>query len=139
MQTKTRGNDRYVSLKLDINKSYDRMDWDNLREVMIKMGFDNRWIYWMSTCVESVYYSILVNSDLVGPVIPGRGIRQGNPLSSYPFILCAEGLSSLITDAENRGTISGTRICRGVLPYPTSSSWMIVFFSFKQRKTKPII
>jgi hypothetical protein len=38
MQAKTRGNDRYVALKLDIGKSYDRMDWDYLREVMIKMG-----------------------------------------------------------------------------------------------------
>jgi len=45
MQTKTRGNDRYVALKLDISKADDRMDWDYLREVMIKMGFSKKWIH----------------------------------------------------------------------------------------------
>lgn len=38
---------------------------------------------------------------------------KGTPLSPYLFILCAEGLTSFITYAENRGTISDTRICRG--------------------------
>jgi hypothetical protein len=110
MQTKSRGNDRYVALKLDISKAYDRMDWDYLREVMVKMGFNNKWIHWISMCIESVDYSVLVNKEPVGPVIPGRGLRQGDPLSPYLFILCAEGLSSLISDAENRGTITGTKI-----------------------------
>jgi len=53
MKTKTRGNDRYVALKLDIRKVYDHMDWDYLRDVMVKMGFNNRWIHWMmSMCIE---------------------------------------------------------------------------------------
>jgi hypothetical protein len=112
MQTKTRGNDRYVALKLDISKAYDRMDWDYLRDVMVKIGFNNKWIHWISMCVESVDYSVIVNNEPVGPVIPGRGLRQGDPLSPYLFIICAEGLSSLIQDAEQRQVISGTRICR---------------------------
>ena len=71
MQTKTRGNDRYVALKLDISKAYDRMDRDYLREVMFKMGFNSKWIHWISMCVESVDYSIIVNNEPIGPVIPG--------------------------------------------------------------------
>ena len=65
MQTKTRGEDRYVALKLDISKAYDRMDWEYLRAVMPKMGFHDRWIHWMSMCVESVDYSVLVNGEQV--------------------------------------------------------------------------
>lgn len=67
----------------------------------------------MSMCVETVDYSVLVNNDAVGPFIPGRGLRQGDPLSPYMFILCVEGLSSLIRDAEEHRIISGISICRG--------------------------
>jgi len=51
MQTKTRGNDRFVALKLDISKAYDMMYWDYLREVMFKMSFNSKWIHWISMCV----------------------------------------------------------------------------------------
>lgn len=44
MKTKTRGNDKFVALKLDITKAYDRMDWDYLKVVMEKMGFSHKWI-----------------------------------------------------------------------------------------------
>jgi len=111
MKAKTRGEDRYVALKLDINKAYDRMDWNYLRAVMNKMGFHNRWIHWMSMCVESVDYFVLVNGTQVGPIIPGRGLRQGDPLSPYLFIIFAEGLSSLIRDAETRDILTGTKVC----------------------------
>jgi len=94
MKTITKGNDKFVALKLDISKAYDRIDWEYLKEDMIKMGFGHKWIQWMVMCVESVYYIILVNGEHVGPVIPGRGLRQRNPLSPYLFIICAQGLSS---------------------------------------------
>jgi len=112
MKTKTRGTDRYVALKLDISKAYDCMDWDYLRAVMVKMGFNAKWIHWISMCVESVDYFVLVNNEQVDPIIPGRGLRQGDPLSLYLLIICAEGLSSLIRDAEARNVITGTKVCR---------------------------
>ena len=112
MNAKTRGEDRYVSLKLDISKAYDHMDWNYLMVVLNKMGFHHRWIHWMRMCVESVDYSVLVNGEQVGPIIPGRGLQQGDPLSPYLFIICAEGLSSHIRDAEIRGVLMGTKVCR---------------------------
>jgi hypothetical protein len=63
-------------------------------------------------CVEIVDYFVIVNGNIVGPIIPGRGLRQGDPLSPYLFIICAEGLSALIRQAEARGDIHGTKICR---------------------------
>jgi len=50
------------------------------------MGFDNRRIHWMSMCVESVDYTVLVNSESVGPVILGRGLCQGDPPSLCIFL-----------------------------------------------------
>jgi len=92
------------------------MNWDYLRQVMVKMGFDLKWIHWMSLCVETVDCYVLVNGE--SPIIPGRGLRQGDPLSPYLFIICAEGLSSLISDAETHNRILGTSVCRGAPPVP---------------------
>jgi hypothetical protein len=77
------------------------------------MGFSDKWVHWMSMCVESVDYSVLVNGEKVGPIIPGRGLRQGDPLFPYLLILCTEGLSALIGRAEAIGDIIGTSISRG--------------------------
>jgi len=111
MKTKTKGKDKSVALKLDISKAFDRIDWSYLKDVMCKMGFSGKWINWIMTCVETVDYSVIMNKEMVGPIIPGCGLRQGDPLSPYLFILCAEGLSALIRNAVNRGVLQGVRIC----------------------------
>ncbi|KAK2373902.1 hypothetical protein QL285_074904 [Trifolium repens] len=77
------------------------------------MGFTDVWIRWVMMCVSSVNYSVLMNYDRVGPISPGQGLRQGDPLSPYLFILVTEGLTSLIHQAVGRGDLHGVRICRG--------------------------
>ena len=61
---------------------------------------------------STVRYNVLVNGMEVGPIIPKRGLRQGDPLSSYLFILCVEGLSSLIKRAKSEGLLHGCRVSR---------------------------
>ncbi|MCI24055.1 RNA-directed DNA polymerase (Reverse transcriptase) [Trifolium medium] len=100
LKRKTRGNKGELALKIDIRKTYDRVDWVFLRGVLNRMGFEERWIHWVMMCVSSVHYSVLVNTDRVGPIQPRRGLRQGDPLSPYLFILVAEGLSTLINKAH---------------------------------------
>jgi hypothetical protein len=102
-----------LALKINISKAYDKVDWGFLRGVLTKMGFADVWIRWVMMCVSLVNYSVLMNSDRVGPISPGRGLRQGDPLSPYLFILVTEGLTSLIHQAVGRGDLHGVRICRG--------------------------
>lgn len=54
-------------------------------------------------CIKTVQYEILVNGESSMHIIPSRGLQQGDPLSPYLFILCAEGLSTLLYDAESTG------------------------------------
>jgi hypothetical protein len=58
-------------------------------------------------CIKTVRYSILINGQLVGNICPTRGIRQGDPLSPYLFILCAKALTSLLHHAERTGWLTG--------------------------------
>ena len=79
---------------------------------MRKLRFEERWINLMMVCVKSVSYSILVNGEPKGLIRPSRGIRQGDPLSPFLFLLCTEGLHSLITKAANEDSIRGFSLCR---------------------------
>ena len=63
-------------------------------------------------CITSVLYSILMNGEPKGMITPSRGLRQGDPLSPYLFMFCAEGLNALLSDAASRGEIHGFYICR---------------------------
>lgn len=69
-----------LQLKLDISKAYDRKDWLYLKDVMLKIRFAYQWVCWILMCVETVDYFVIVNKDVLGPIIPCRGLRQGNPL-----------------------------------------------------------
>lgn len=66
-------------------------------------------------CVRSVSYSILLNGQPSGNIVPSCGIRHGDPLSPYFFIVCAEALSTLLQQAERVGELSGVPISRGAI------------------------
>jgi hypothetical protein len=98
-----------------MHKAYDRVEWEFLRKMMIRLGFDEQWVELIMACVTSVSYSVRYNSQLTDGFIPTRGIRQGDPLSPYLFLLCAEGLSSCLLHAEEVGGIEGIKACRNAL------------------------
>ncbi|XP_024199817.1 uncharacterized protein LOC112203016 [Rosa chinensis] len=101
----------FFSLKLDISKAYDRLEWNFLSAILKKLGFGQQWIDTVMLCVTSVTYSILVHGEPTPQIIPSRGIRQGDPLSPYLFILCSEGLSALISKAVSTNVIQGITMC----------------------------
>ncbi|XP_019194227.1 PREDICTED: uncharacterized protein LOC109188138 [Ipomoea nil] len=101
------------ALKLDMAKAYDRMEWSFLQNMLVALGFDERWVELLMMCVTTVSYSVLVNGSWSDQIIPTRGLRQGDPLSPYLCIICAEGLSLLLQQAQAKGEIHGCRVARG--------------------------
>ena len=77
------------------------------------MGLHERWSGLVMHCISTISYSVLINGVAYGSIIPTRGLRQGDPLSSYLFLLCANGLSSLINNAARNQRLSGISMCKG--------------------------
>jgi hypothetical protein len=80
---------------------------------MRTMGFEEKWIALVMKCVKSVSYSVLVNGVPYGNILPSRGLRQGDPLSPYLFLIAAEGLSSLLSRAALDNRLTGVSIFVG--------------------------
>ena len=98
--------DKASCIRPDLEKAYDRVDWDFLDYLMGRMGFGIRW-RWIMECVSQAHFSILVNGAPKGFFPASRGLRQGDPLSPFLFVIIGEAFSRMSDAAANENLIKG--------------------------------
>jgi len=79
-------------------------------DMLGRLGFHYTWIKWIRGCMESASVSILVNGSPTEEFRPSRGLRQGDPLAPFLFIMVAEGLAGLVRQALKANLLSGVKI-----------------------------
>ena len=112
MHIRKKGKNGALALKLDVSKVYDRVEWGFLKGMMIKLGFPEVWVDRVMKCVSTPSFSVRINGKSYRNIKPSRGIRQGDPLSPYLFLICAEGFTSLLAKVGLDGRLHGVAVCR---------------------------
>lgn len=113
MQSRQKSKVGNMTIKLGMSKAYDRVKLDYLEAMLVKLEFGARWTGLLMTCVKTVSYSVKINGSSGETIYPSRGLHQGDPLSSYLFLICAKGLTYLFQQAENKGIIRGIAAAKG--------------------------
>lgn len=88
-----------MAAKIDLEKAYDRVNWDFLRRVLQEVGFNSEMINLIMFMVTSAKLSVIWNGCRTEPFQPTRGLRQVDPLAPYLFVLCMDLLSQKINQA----------------------------------------
>ena len=112
MRNKRTGKKGQIAIKLDISKAYDRVEWSFLQQIMLKLGFDGRWVQLAMATIHTATYSVLINGELKGYISPSRGLKQGDPLSPYLLLLSTKGLSSLARKDVETKHLHGILSCK---------------------------
>ncbi|XP_028101025.1 uncharacterized protein LOC114300334 [Camellia sinensis] len=99
-----------IILKLDFEKAYDSLNWEFLWSMMNNLGFGEKWLVWMRSCIATARVSVLVNGSPTEEFQPQKGLRQGNPLSPFLFIIAAEALNLLLARAVEKGLFRGASV-----------------------------
>ena len=103
---KRKGRTGFMVVKIDLEKAYDRLEWSFIKMVLEHFGFSENMIRLIMSCVSSITIALLFNGSKLESFQPSRGIRQGDPISPYLFLLCMEFLGAQITGmCEDRSGI----------------------------------
>jgi hypothetical protein len=106
---------RCCALKLDMKKAYDRVEWVYLHAIMLRLGFHRLFVEMLMRLVTTVSFSVLFNGECLDRFLPTRGIRQGDPISPYLFLLAAEGLLCLLNARNQSSALNGIKVAPSAL------------------------
>ncbi|XP_058742452.1 uncharacterized protein LOC131614937 [Vicia villosa] len=107
---KTKEKKECFLFKVDFEKAYDKVSWSFLRFMLLNMGFGDLWLSWMEATVFSSKISILVNSGPTKELLVERGLRLGDPLSPFLFLIVVEALPVLVKRSLDLGEFAGFNI-----------------------------
>ncbi|GKD19602.1 RNA-directed DNA polymerase, eukaryota, partial [Tanacetum coccineum] len=96
--------------KVDFEKAYDSVRWDFIDDLLHKFGFGNKWRTWIQSCLRSSRGSILVNGSTTEEFQFFKGLKQGDPLSPFLFILIMESLHISFQRVVDAGLFSGINL-----------------------------
>ncbi|MED6174317.1 hypothetical protein PIB30_118852 [Stylosanthes scabra] len=102
-----------IAFKIDLEKAYDRVDWMFLEHALSSFGFPSLSIRLIMNCVKAFWLSILWNGDKLDGIHPRRGLRQGDPMSPYLFVICMEMLACFINRQVQEGVWDPVAVSRG--------------------------
>ncbi|GKV07784.1 hypothetical protein SLEP1_g19505 [Rubroshorea leprosula] len=105
-----RNKKRSFLFKVDFEKAYDKVCWDFLDYMLLRMGFCNTWRMWIRECLQSNTVSVLVNGSPSRQFSVSKGLRQGDPLSPFLFLIVAEGLNGLMSSAVEKELYKGVTV-----------------------------
>lgn len=111
-----KGGKAHMTAKIDLEKAFDRLEWSFIHDTLLHFNFPSKFIGFIMSCITSSSVSILLNGSVTPYFYPFRGIRQGDPLFTYIFILCMERLSRCIDIAVDYGLWSPIKICTRAPP-----------------------
>ncbi|CAJ2637088.1 unnamed protein product [Trifolium pratense] len=110
-----RRKDKCLFFKVDFERAYDTVNWNFLEYMMVRMGFAEGWRQWIRACVFQSSMSVLVNGSPTGDFNVDKGLRQGDPLSPFLFLIVAEGLTGLMNKAVATGLFHGYKVSNTIL------------------------
>ncbi|PWA60691.1 hypothetical protein CTI12_AA380880 [Artemisia annua] len=99
-------------MKIDFEKAYDSVNWNFIQNTLLQMSFGERWCKWVQTCQKSAFVSVLVNGSPTLEFKMEKGVRQGDPLSPFLYLVAAEGLNVTLKDDVTNGLFKRVKIGR---------------------------
>jgi hypothetical protein len=103
---------RLMALKLNMEKAFDHMEWSFILKILSCLGFSSKWIQLIEQCLSTISFSVLLNGSPFGKFSASKGLRQGDPLSPFLFLLGSEVFSRLILKEELASNIHGIKISK---------------------------
>ncbi|KAJ9547609.1 hypothetical protein OSB04_020152 [Centaurea solstitialis] len=101
---------KLLIFKADFAKAFDSLNWNFLDNILLQMGFGEKWRGWVKGCVCTAKVSVLINGAPTKEFFLGKGVRQGDPLAPFLFILAVEGLNVAMHEALRKNIFRGVRL-----------------------------